>query len=81
MHSDDPRDRRLVKDSWPGVSMISNPGICTVYSPLYSDGQLCFDYVSLSHLVDHGCLLNNGSFGKERCTDLLRDPTGFALLH
>lgn len=26
LHSDDPRDRRFVNDSCPGVSMTSNPG-------------------------------------------------------
>ena len=26
-HSDEPRDRKLVNDSWPGVSIMSRPGI------------------------------------------------------
>mmetsp|Transcript_5125 Transcript_5125/g.16940 ORF Transcript_5125/g.16940 Transcript_5125/m.16940 type:complete len:379 (-) Transcript_5125:624-1760(-) len=29
-HSDEPRDRRLEKDSWPGVSMMSSPGTRTL---------------------------------------------------
>jgi hypothetical protein len=32
LHKDEPRDRRLVNDSWPGVSMMSRPGILTSYS-------------------------------------------------
>mmetsp|Transcript_26011 Transcript_26011/g.41791 ORF Transcript_26011/g.41791 Transcript_26011/m.41791 type:complete len:204 (-) Transcript_26011:331-942(-) len=35
-HNDEPRVRRLVKDSWPGVSMTSRPGMLRSKIPLVS---------------------------------------------
>ena len=32
-HRLEPRERRLEKDSWPGVSMIMSPGMCSVPEP------------------------------------------------
>ena len=52
-HSDEPRDRRFLKDSWPGVSMINNPG--TMKSPS-RDTSLRHIFVR-SRIVSKGTLV------------------------
>lgn len=79
-----PRDRKLVKDSWPGVSMTNNPGI------LYSCELSCRTADQYrprknssynTYLIHDASLSLNSIYREICCTDLLRDTSRFSFLY
>lgn len=84
---------RYLKDSCPGVSMISMPGIfrlslsnCSNTNISINRSQTKADVAPLntsesSYVLNHLCLLHNGLFGDVCGSDLLRDSSGLAILN
>ncbi len=83
LQSELPRVRKLVKDSWPGVSMMRRPGILYSRDPSYEKArlQLCLLCLMQSaHPVDDLRLFLDGLYWEVSGTNLLCDTSSFALL-
>lgn len=52
---DDPRDRRLLKDSWPGVSITNIPGMVKVTCSILFNRAVCCSKVFFSKKVAPIC--------------------------
>ena len=96
-HKEEPRLRRLVKDSWPGVSMTNKPGrrmsngcdFCmTCNAPANNETDKKTWFVRTEMASNRASdeerdlrLQHEGLAGELRGADLLRDAASFALLH
>ena len=83
LHRELPRERKFVKDSCPGVSITSRPGILYSCVPSYTKKSV-YRYLYLKRFLN---LIHNSSFlfdslnGKVRRTDLLCYTSGLTLLY
>lgn len=86
LQREEPRDRKLVKDSCPGVSITNRPGILKSSALSYGEGfvSVSMDNIigcRLYYLIDNGSFLFDGIHREVSSTNLLGDTSSFTSLN